>query len=221
MEISPLRIMFCIATVIPLVLAGCADEDAGNLVAALPERTYTAESPGSLGWKSKGRFQSEFAGASSAEWGFLDGREVAFIVYPTAADARESGSAAGAAQTALTDAGTYALGVERTKCAGFGNYRTPYLLAPATEPPICILPAEERGGLGGSERCAMERVASLGAGQAGPRTGEAFDPQTVCPRRVPMYAEYAVEGNLVILCETKPSDGKAECAALAERLRSS
>ncbi|MBM3958954.1 MAG: hypothetical protein FJ314_04165 [SAR202 cluster bacterium] len=199
-----------------LVLIGCSGDAPG--AAAGPQRTYSAESLGSLGWKSKGGFQTDFAPATGAEWGFLDGREVAVIVYRSPAEARDEGARAGAAQVALTAEGLFAPGVERTKCAGFPSPRAPYLLSPGRDSQLCLI-ENSFGGLGGSERCGLERVASLAA--AGESHRVAFDPQPFCPRRVPTYAEFLVVGNLVILCEAKPSDAKAGCGLLADRLKAS
>lgn len=189
-------------------------DQAGESVPVGSDRIYTLDAMSGLGWKQKGGFERAFMPATDAAWGFLDGREVAVLVYASPADARQHGLAAGAEQTEVTPEGTFGPNVERTKCAGFGNYRTPYKLDVSSG--HCGIATLTERGPGSSEKCAL--AAAEGTGGAARESGEAAS-QPVCPQRVPTYSEFAIEGNLVLLCEAKPSDGKAECSVIAERLR--
>lgn len=204
-----------------LLLASCGEPDAETggqpvgaaVQAAVSDRSYAVDDVIAIGWKQKGGFTRTFEGAQEAVWGFLDAREVAVVVYPTGALGRDLGTAAGTSQTELTAEGRYGPNVERTKCAGFGNYRTPYKLAPQSDRANCGQ-ALLLGGLGSSEKCALRLAAFLDGREA----GESWGAQPVCPKRIPTYAEFVIEGNLLLLCEPK-SAGNADCAGVAKKLR--
>jgi hypothetical protein len=205
---------------VPLLLASCGGPEAetgaqpvGAAVQAVSDRGYALDDVIALGWKQKGGFTRIFEGAQESVWGFLDAREVAVVVYPTGAIARDLGTAAGTSQTELTAEGRYGPNVERMKCAGFGNYRTPYRLAPPPANAGCG-PALLPGGLGSSEKCALKLAPFLDGREA----GESWGALPECPKRIPTYAEFVIEGNLLLLCEPK-SAGNADCAGVAKRLR--
>lgn len=212
-----MKLLASIATSLIVAAVACGGEVAGQQpAAAVSDRVYTLDSLSSVGWKSKGGFTRSFAPATGAEWGFLDGREVAVIIYGTPTEAREHGTVAGKQQTETTAEGTYGPEVERTKCSGFANLRTPYRLAPPAEGQFC---AARGGGLGVSETCTLARVEALAGGESAGSRGSEVHFQPTCPKRVPTYAEYTVEGNLVLLCEAKTEDRKAECSLLIAKLR--
>ncbi|MBI4218817.1 MAG: hypothetical protein HY682_01650 [Chloroflexi bacterium] len=211
-----LRLATGLLIVVPVVVAcGGPAEAVDESSQAAAARVYALTDLAGIGWKQKGEFATTFEGAQESAWGFLDGREVAVIVYPDLAQARSVGAGVGKSQTEVTVDGVYAPGVERTKCAGFGNYRTPYRVEPASARAGCGI-ALSTDGLGSSEKCAIAIAASLERS----RRTSGVTAQPVCPKRIPTYVEFVIEGNLVILCEPR-SNTEVDCAGVAKRLRGS
>jgi hypothetical protein len=104
---------------------------------------------------------------------------------------------------------------------GFGKYNGPVRLDITSDAPFgCGQPGQAgRTGLGA--KCAL--FLGRHGGKTPAMTGEGTDAgetlMQLCPRRIPTYADYVIEGNLVILCEPKAADNPRECAAVAQKLR--
>lgn len=234
------------ATLSLLTLASCeSDGDAPASAidqAPVPEtstRVYTMDSLASLGWKRKGGFERQFEAASETAWGFHEAREVAAILYASPEQARLHGPSAGKSQTALTAEGRFEPGVERTKCGGFGNYRTPYKLAMPEPGTGCGSPARpgrhatgskctlffgHAGSIGsltdGSRQAGAEALApTLIEGLADGGGAEDIHFQRECPQRIPVYADFVIEGNLVFMCEPKNAGDLDACRTLVIQLR--
>ena len=85
-------------------------------------KIYSMDDVAVVGIKMKGDFKTDFPQSSDAKWGFLKGREVAIIRYPTIELAKTLGKTAGDEQTELLEVieKNIAHGpkVEKTECRG-------------------------------------------------------------------------------------------------------
>ena len=187
---------------------GDANAPAPTLDPAIADRTYVLDDLTTIGWKSKGAFGRDFPSAVSATWGYVTGREIGVVEYPSPELARSEGAQAAASQTATVEGGRQGPEVERTRCIGFPPRGAPVRL---DVPDDFGAPRFETRGV----RMSTRDLPSLRDGAGG---GGDVAPQ-LCPVRVPMYGSYAVEGNLLLMCEPRASDRPDECALIAAKLR--
>ena len=208
-------------------LAACGTgEEAGEAASAgapASSRVYSLDDAVGIGWKDKDAFTTEFPHATEARWGFYQGREVAFFVYETPEMASEHGTQAALEQTEVVPTDDYKIfgpKVERTECRGFGHYSTPYRLdidglfadAPGGHAGL------NSGGLGGRPLLLVRGFESGGAAE--PVGGRGLAARE-CPRRAPLYTEFVIEGNLVVLAEPLKTEARDDVLGVLRQVVSS
>ena len=109
-------------TAVLLLIIGCSTETPIQEVTKI----YSMDDVAVVGIKMKGDFKTDFPQSSDAKWGFLKGREVAIIRYPTIELAKTLGKTAGDEQTELLEVieKNIAHGpkVEKIECRGHTGY---------------------------------------------------------------------------------------------------
>ncbi|MAU55601.1 MAG: hypothetical protein CL899_01510 [Dehalococcoidia bacterium] len=159
---------------------------------------YSMDDASKLGIKNlmKGDFETEFPEATHAKWGFWKGREVAILRYESVEKARTLGKTAAEEQTELVEVveSNIAHGpkVEKTKCRGDAYGGTPYRLSP-----------KYNIGIGGTlilNKSSFKDLDVEMGNQRGTRGG--------CVRREPLYIQFKVHGNLVIMIEPMPEEDR-------------
>ena len=149
------RILFFISL---LIFVSCSQDESKD-----SNKIYSMDEVAVIGIKIKGDFETNFPESTDSKWGFLKGREIAIIRYPTVELALTLGKTAAEEQTELIEVVEKNIAhgpkVERKECRGHAGY-----------------------GIHGN--CSS--------------------------RREPMYTEYIIYGNLVIMVEplaTEESEG--------------
>ncbi len=170
-----------------------------------------------IGWKMKKGFSTEFPNATDAKWGFHQGREVAIIMYQNSDDAKNYGKISGSDQTEYIEPidGIKAYGekVEKTTCRGFAEYQTPYKLNINFENMDKTFFFQKNNTIFDQNSGTLKNLYSLSD-----TSQEIFDPpEAECPRREPLYREFIIEGNLVIMAEPlRGEDSTALIEAIEE-----
>ena len=112
------RILFSISL---LIFIGCSQAESKDT-----NKIYSMDDVAVVGIKMKGDFKTDFPQSLDAKWGFLKGREVAIIRYPTIELAKTLGKTAGDEQTELLEVieKNIAHGpkVEKIECRGHTGY---------------------------------------------------------------------------------------------------
>ena len=149
------RILFFISL---LIFVSCSQDESKD-----SNKIYSMDEIVVIGIKIKGDFETNFPESTDSKWGFLKGREIAIIRYPTVELALTLGKTVAEEQTELIEVVEKNIAhgpkVERKECRGHAGY-----------------------GIHGN--CSS--------------------------RREPMYTEYIIYGNLVIMVEplaTEESEG--------------
>ena len=189
-----MRVFFI--AVIVLVFLGCSNVEANEA------KVYSMEDFTGTGVKVKGDFETEFPEVTDAKWGFFKGREVAVFRYPTIELAETLGKTAGQEQIELLDTKeyiSYGPKVEKTVCRG--DKAPGSNLASGRKIDIIGHPGLENT-LGQTIILNKLKLFEIeNYPDINNRTG-----LTNCPRREPIYTEFILQGNLVILGE--PSSGE-------------
>tara|TARA_Y100001960_G_scaffold319367_1_gene390578 strand:- start:270 stop:764 length:495 start_codon:yes stop_codon:yes gene_type:complete len=135
--------------IILLIFVSCSQEESKD-----SNKIYSMDEVAVIGIKIKGDFETNFPESTDSKWGFLKGREIAIIRYPTVELALTLGKTVAEEQTELIEVVEKNIAhgpkVERKECRGHAGY-----------------------GIHGN--CSS--------------------------RREPMYTEYIIYGNLVIMAE--------------------
>ena len=161
------------------------------------DTVYSMEDASKLGIKNlmKNDFETDFSGTTDAKWGYWKGREVAVLRYESLEDARTLGKTTGEEQTDLIEVVekniAHGPNVEKTKCRGDAYGGNPYMLSPKNDigfGEILIL----------NKSSFIEPELNLEAN--GVRDG--------CVRREPMFIEFRIHGNLVIMVEPMPDEDR-------------
>ncbi|MBO82889.1 MAG: hypothetical protein CL506_00825 [Actinobacteria bacterium] len=158
---------------------------------------YSMDDASKLGIKNlmKNDFETEFPEATDAKWGFWKGREVAILRYESVEKARTLGKTAAEEQTELIEVVekniAHGTKVEKTKCRGDAYGGTPYRLSP-----------KYNIGIGGTLILNKSSFKDLDVeiGTNSVRDG--------CVRREPMFIEFRIHGNLVIMVEPMPEEDR-------------
>lgn len=156
---------------------------------------YSMDDVAMMGVKIKGDFDTQFPEATDSKWGFYKGREVAVFRYPTAELARTLGKTAAEEQTELIEILekniAHGPNVEKTKCRGDNYGGTPYKLMPKYKS-------------GFQDILILNKTNFMGDDIEIPNDGV----RDGCVRREPMYIEFKIHGNLVILTEPMPEEDR-------------
>ena len=167
-------------------------------------KIYSMDDVGVTGIKMKGDFKTDFPESTNAKWGFLKGREIAVIRYPTIEYAKTFGKIAGEEQTEFIEVLekniAHGSKVEKTKCRGHK-----------------------------SNRYGFNNKLDLDSGYGLENTwiinkSELFEneidipPKKVCVVREPLYTDFIIHGNLVILGEPLMKDyGQGQVTESSEK----
>ena len=158
---------------------------------------YSIDDASKLGIKNlmKGDFETEFPEATHAKWGFWKGREVAILRYESVENARTLGKTAAEEQTELVEVVekniAHGPNVEKTKCRGDAYGGNPYILSPKYD-------------IGFGEILTLNKSSFIES----ELDLEANSVRDGCVRREPMFIEFRIHGNLVIMIEPMPDEDR-------------
>ena len=190
-----------LTALILLVFLGCSNSETNEA------KVYSMEDVAEAGFKMKKDFKTEFPQSTDAKWGFYDGREIAIFRYPTVELADTIGKTAGEEQTEKIEVKekNYAFGskVERTMCRG-DRGATRGQVASGLKLNYKAYPSFENS-LG--QTVIMNNMKLFDTDiyiDINHRSG-----LKNCPRREPIYLEFIIRGNLIILGEPMPGDDSA------------
>jgi len=168
---------------------------------------YSMEDASKLGIKNlmKNDFETDFSEATDAKWGFWKGREVAIIRYESVENARTLGKVAAEEQTKLIEVVekniAHGPNVEKTKCRGDAYGGNPYMLSPKYD-------------IGFGKILTLNKSSFLES----ELDLEANSVRDGCVRREPMFIEFRIHGNLVIMIEPMPDEDRPAMNALIDQI---
>ena len=171
-------------------------------LAPLEESTkiYSINDVASAGFKVKKDFSTKFPDSIDAKWGFHNGRDVAVVRYPSIELAKSSGFISGTEQTELIEVVekniAYGPKVERTECRGDGQNK------PDSSDVYKLYP---RGMIGKENILLLNKTMLFEDNSEEPIRRPAHAP---CVRREPMYTEFIIYGNLLIMAEPLATEDK-------------
>ena len=173
-----------------LVVISCSDNTSVEI-----NRIYSIEDIAFTGIKIKGDFKTNFPESSDAKWGFLKGREVAIIRYPTIEFAKTFGEIAGEEQTEFIEVVEKNIAhgekVEKTKCRGFRSNRYGF---------------NNKLNLSFNSNDGLGHILILNKSRLFENEINFLPVDAVCVVREPLYSDYIIHGNLVILGEPLMKD---------------
>ena len=199
-KISILPILYII--ILSFFLSCSSDSSKSSELNNGSQNTYNLEDAVKIGWKMKKGFSTEFPNSTDSKWGFFKGREVAIIRYENSADAQNYGNIAGSEQTEYIEPieGIKAYGdkVEKTICRGWAEYQTPYKLDINFDHMDEIFFIQKNNTIFDQNSGTLKNLYSLGDTSQeiseAPEAGE-------CPRKEPVYRDFLIEGNIIIMAE--------------------
>jgi len=188
-----MRFYFAIILSLMIVLSCSSSTDEQDQVNTI----YSMEDASKLGIKNlmKNDFETDFSEATDAKWGFWKGREVAIIRYESVENARTLGKTAAEEQTELVEVVekniAHGPNVEKTKCRGDAYGGNPYILSPKYD-------------IGFGEILTLNKSSFIES----ELDLEANSVRDGCVRREPMFIEFRIHGNLVIMIEPMPDEDR-------------
>ena len=188
-----MRFYFAIILSLMIVLSCSSSTDEQVQVNTI----YSMEDASKLGIKNlmKNDFETDFSEATDAKWGFWKGREVAIIRYESVENARTLGKTAAEEQTELVEVVekniAHGPNVEKTKCRGDAYGGNPYILSPKYD-------------IGFGEILTLNKSSFIES----ELDLEANSVRDGCVRREPMFIEFRIHGNLVIMIEPMPDEDR-------------
>ncbi len=160
---------------------------------------FSMEDVASAGFKVKKDFNTDFPDATDAKFGFYKGRDVGVIRYDTLELAKSSGYSSATEQTELIEVVekniAYGPKVERTKCRGTAQNK------PDSSDVYRQYP---RGDIGKENIFILNQSKFFEDNEALTKR-PSHEP---CVRREPMYTEFKIHGNLIILMEPLATEDK-------------
>ena len=163
-------------------------------------KIYSIDDVASAGFKVKKDFSTEFPDAIDAKWGFHNGRDVAVVRYPSIELAKSSGYISGTEQTELIEVVekniAYGSKVERTECRGDAQNK------PDSSDVYKLHP---RGMIGKEDVLFLNRT-SLFEDETEVLTNRPA--HAPCVRREPMYTQFIIYGNLLLMAEPLATEDK-------------
>lgn len=198
-----MKIYFILISFLILVLSCSSSSDEPIQV----DTVYSMEDASKLGIKNlmKNDFSTEFPDSTDAKWGFWKGREVAIIRYESAEAARTVGKIAGSEQTELIEVVekniAHGPNVEKTKCRGDAYGGNPYKLSPS-----------QKVALGNT--LLLNKLSLIDY----ENNGVTESVRDGCVRREPMFIEFRIHGNLVIMIEPMPDEDRPAMNKLMDQI---
>ena len=192
-----MRYLFIVISL--FIVIGCSLEETKDT-----NKIYSMEDVALTGIKIKKDFQTDFPEATHAKWGFLKGREIAVFRYPTIELANTLGKTAGEEQTEEIEVVEKNIAhgpkVEKTECRGHTQNKP-------NSSDVYKLNIKLNSNSQFSNTFIINK-AKLFEDQMNlfPLKPSWME----CVRRAPMYTEFIIIGNLVILSEplaTEDSEG--------------
>ena len=156
-------------------------------------KIYSMEDISSAGLKAKGEFKTSFPEATDSKWGFLKGREVAFIRYPSPELAKINGLKVAEEQTKKIEI------IERNIAHGKNVEK---LICRGYKPGVGVA---GRGGLKLSSNLnsknSLEGTLIINKAEIFIKEDILANEAPPCVRREPLYTHFKIHGNLVIMVE--------------------
>ena len=193
--------------VILILLFGCSKQETESI-----NKIYSLEDVVSTGYRVKGEFKTaEFPETTIVKWGFYKGREVAVAVYPTIELANTLGKIAGEEQTEKIEIVEKNIGhgpkVEKLKCRGGGRFDGGWTGKAGIKLGVRW---NSEDGLGSTFIINKSRFFE----------NEIDVPHAPCYRREPLYTEFIIHGNLILMVEPlTDQDPKHTLEFLAELIK--
>ena len=164
-----------------------------NSVNLETDTIYSIEDIKSIGIKVQGDFDTFFPESIESKWAFYKGREVAILIYPSAKKANINGEISAQEQTNIIEVVekniAHGTNVEKTKCRGHGDTGG----------------WTGRGGikLGHKEdlNFGIENTLLINKLKLFVDNELQILNSRSCPRREPLYTEYIIIGNTVLMAE--------------------
>ncbi len=186
------KLLICMAILLVLSCSSLAPLEESNKI-------YTLDDMSSLGFKVKKDFSTEFPDSIDAKWGFHNGRDVAVARYPSVELAKSSGYISGSEQTELIEVVekniAYGSKVERTECRGTAQ----------NKPDSSDVYKQRPRGKIGKENIFLLNKSKFFENTETLNNRPAHEP---CVRREPMYTEFIIYGNLLIMAEPLATEDK-------------
>ncbi|MAU56134.1 MAG: hypothetical protein CL899_04230 [Dehalococcoidia bacterium] len=172
--------------IILITVVGCSETTPAITI-------YSMEDVAAAGIKVKGGFETEFPETTDAKWAYANGREVAVLRYSNVELARTLGKTAAEEQTELIEVVekniAHGLKVEKTKCRGHGDTGG----------------WTGRGGIRLDSRfnsnIGLDNTLMLNKLSLFENKPQGYPEARPCPRREPLYTEFIIGGNLVLMAE--------------------
>ena len=164
-----------------------------NSVNLETDTVYSLEDIESIGIKVRGDFDTFFPESIESKWAFYKGREVAVLIYPSAEKANINGEISALDQTNIIEVvekniahGPY---VEKTKCRGHGD------TGGWTGRGGIKLRHREELNFGIENTLLLNKLKIFNDNEL-----QILNSRS-CPRREPLYTEYIIIGNTVLMAE--------------------
>ena len=172
--------------IILITVVGCSETTPAITI-------YSMEDVAAAGIKVKGGFETEFPETTDAKWAYANGREVAVLRYSNVELARTLGKTAAEEQTELIEVVekniAHGLKDEKTKCRGHGDTGG----------------WTGRGGIRLDSRfnsnIGLDNTLMLNKLSLFENKPQGYPEARPCPRREPLYTEFIIGGNLVLMAE--------------------
>lgn len=170
-------------------------------------KVYSIEEVKTVGIKIKGKFKTNFPDATESSWGFYKGREVALLIYPSVDLANTKGKIAGKEQSEFTKIleKNIAHGpkVEKTKCRGLKSNRYGF---------------NNKMNIKSDSDIGLGNILILNKLKIFENNINLRVTDAICVRREPLYSDFVIYGNLVILAEPLMKDyGQGQMIETSEK----
>ena len=164
-----------------------------NSVNLETDTVYSLEDIESIGIKVRGDFDTFFPESIESKWAFYKGREVAVLIYPSAEKANINGEISALNQTNIIEVVekniAHGPNVEKTKCRGHGD------TGGWTGRGGIKLRHREELNFGIENTLLLNKLKLFNDNEL-----QILNSRS-CPRREPLYTEYIIIGNTVLMAE--------------------
>ncbi|MBM01740.1 MAG: hypothetical protein CL762_05065 [Chloroflexi bacterium] len=192
-----------------LLIFACSQEEEITEVTKI----FSMDEVSTAGFKVKKDFNTEFPDSTDAKWGFYKGRDVAVLRYASLELANSAGALAGREQTEQIEVVEKNIAhgpkVERTECRGHKQNK------PNSS---SVYYKSFRNNLGFENSLIVNKNAFIEEFD----NSEPMKPSWMaCVRREPMYTEFKIHGNLIILMEPLATEDQNDTRKFLDKAASS
>ena len=192
-----------------LLIFACSQEEEITEVTKI----FSMDEVSTAGFKVKKDFNTEFPDSTDAKWGFYKGRDVAVLRYASLELANSEGALAGREQTEQIEVVEKNIAhgpkVERTECRGHKQNK------PNSS---SVYYKSFRNNLGFENSLIVNKNAFIEEFD----NSEPMKPSWMaCVRREPMYTEFKIHGNLIILMEPLATEDQNDTRKFLDKAASS